>query len=243
MALADPSAFCANLPLTALAVLAGLRSSLEVRVKVEGDRTWVYWRPGDDEVGRCVAPVFGVELYERREGGWYRQGRRLPYRDVPEDDATEVLHRALIAAPLAEEPAPTPSFRPAVVRLVRDGRPRPTMAMRCPLSALAQWADLVPSAQLRALRVAWTGDLALLLGTGVPLLAGGERFWGTRVLVPLGRRVEPALPESALCEALGLSEDEILCLESTGTEVLPLRVFEPLTRAGVRLAGQGARLP
>jgi hypothetical protein len=78
--------------------------------------------------------------------------------------------------------------------------------------------------------------MALLLGRGVPLLAGGERFWGTRALVPLGQRAEPTLPEAALCEALGVGADEILFLESAGVEVLPLRVFQPLTRAGVRLA-------
>jgi hypothetical protein len=108
--------------------------------------------------------------------------------------------------------------------------------VRCYLTGLKQWADLVPSAQLAALRAARFGSWVLLLGSPPPLLPDGERYWGQRILVPLGQRVEPALPESALCEALALRPDEVFLLGASGGEVVSLEVFQPLTRAGTRLA-------
>jgi hypothetical protein len=67
----------------------------------------------------------------------------------------------------------------------------------------------------------------------------GQRFWGTRLLVPLGLRVEPALPEPVLLDALRVSEQELLVLDPRGGEVIPQDAFRPLKRAGVRRATGG----
>jgi hypothetical protein len=94
----------------------------------------------------------------------------------------------------------------------------------------------------------------LLLGKRLPLLPGGERFWGERVLLPLGWRAEPELPESAIYAALGIEDDAILLaagrsgfqpdsvsqVENLTYEpdiaIVPREVLQPLSRARVRLA-------
>jgi hypothetical protein len=81
----------------------------------------------------------------------------------------------------------------------------------------------------------------LLLGNHLPPLPGAERFWGARVLIPLGYRPEPALLESALLEVLHLMADELAVWTLDGAEVLPRSALQPLTRSAVRLALAEAR--
>jgi hypothetical protein len=78
----------------------------------------------------------------------------------------------------------------------------------------------------------------LLVGNRLPLLSESERFWGRRVLVPLGFRPEPALGQGALCEVLHLDSEELAILRSESMEILPGSVLEPLSRAAVRLASR-----
>jgi hypothetical protein len=51
--------------------------------------------------------------------------------------------------------------------------------------------------------------------------------------------MEPALPEPALLEAVGVGADELVLLDPDGAEVVPGDMFEPLSRAAVRLAVGG----
>jgi hypothetical protein len=68
----------------------------------------------------------------------------------------------------------------------------------------------------------------------LPLLAGSNRFWGEQVLAPLGYRLEPALPESAYREALGVSANEIFLFRDGHGELIPGDAFSVVTRAGLR---------
>lgn len=234
----------ARLPLAALPALARLRCLPGVTLRVDGDRAWLHWPAGDERVLRSVLPLAGVELYECRDGLWYSPGRHLPAFDVPADDRGQPLDRVLFPAPVEPEPTPVPSLRPESLRLVRDARPRPATALRCTLPDLARWAETATTAGLSALAAARSGDRVLLLGRPLPALPGG-RLWGERLLVPLGFRPEPALPEATLLEALGVADDGLVVLGAEAAEVLPRAAFAPLTRAGVRLAGsspQAARL-
>ena len=70
------------------------------------------------------------------------------------------------------------------------------------------------------------------------MLAGAQRYWGKRVLVPLGFRPDPELSEAVLLEACGAGRNEIVLLDSRGTIVIAESAFEPLTRAGLRLAAR-----
>ena len=90
--------------------------------------------------------------------------------------------------------------------------------------------------RLASLRAARCQDRVLLLGPRLPLLPRSERFWGDGLLVPLGYRPEPDLPQTALREALGSRAEEILVLRQDRVEGVPRAALQPLTRAGVRLA-------
>jgi hypothetical protein len=56
------------------------------------------------------------------------------------------------------------------------------------------------------------------------------------VLVPLGYRAEPALPEPLLVRTLALEVEELALLTSDAVEIVSRRALAPLTRAGIRLA-------
>jgi hypothetical protein len=94
--------------------------------------------------------------------------------------------------------------------------------------------DRAPTTELEAVRAACCGSLILLLGATLPTVSVGRRFWGRRVLVPLGYRPEPALAEDALRSALGVLPDELLLIDHGGVEVVPGDVFQPVRRAAVR---------
>jgi hypothetical protein len=221
--------------MTSVAALAALRNRADVEVIADGDHLWLRWSD-DEEVLSAVLPLPGVELYERRAGEWYHPGQRLPCIGPPGGRETLRLDRVVVPAPLKPLEPPGCPASPVRLLLVGDGRARPATALGCTLAALAAWADGVPRADIEALRAARKRERVLVRGVKLPLIPNGERFWGQRVLVPLGQRPEPALPESALAEALGLQPGEIAVLRPESVELVPGDSFEPLTRAGIRLA-------
>jgi hypothetical protein len=249
----------ASLPREALPALAGLRGRPGVEVTLTGERAWVSWTEGDDAVLRRVLPVAGVELYVPRDGRWHRMGHHLPAFDALAAGESQPLDRVLFPAPVQPLPPLASAYQPVSLRLARDHRPRQASAGAYDLAELTTWAEAVPSARLKTLTAAYSGHRVLLLGERQPPLPGGERFWGERVLVPLGYRPEPALPESALRAALGAAEEELLCLKAAceasspprgeggkmekpqaavEVEIIPRAAFQPLTRAGLRLAAR-----
>ena len=227
----------ASLPREALPVLAGLRARRGVEVTLAGGRAWVSWAEGDEAVLRCVLPVSGVELYVYREGRWHRFGHHLPALGAIAEGEAQPLDRVLFPAPVQPLPPPASALQPVALRLAPDHRPRQASAGAYALGELTAWAAAVPSARLSALRAAWHQERVLVLGQRQPPLPNGVRFWGERVLVPLGQRPDPALPESALREALGAEAEEVVLISDAATvEIIARAAFEPLTRAGLRLA-------
>jgi hypothetical protein len=162
----------------------------------------------------------------------------LPVFDVPEGLSTQPLERALTPTPFRPEPPDRPDRAPVRLRLVREEKVRPATALRCGLAELAAWAETATSHQLAVLRAARAGAEILLAGPRLPPIPGAERFWGQRVLIPLGHRLEPALPESALREALGVDGEAIVLFRSMDVEIVAGGALRPLTRAGVRLASK-----
>lgn len=230
---------CASLPGDALAALGDLRGLPGARVTFDGDRAWLQWPTGDASVLRRVMPIAGVELYVQRGPHWYRLGDHLPAFGLPihrGDAAAIPLEQAVVPRPVRPEPPGGPPPVPMSLRLARDDRPRPARALRCRLEALAEWAERAPASSFRGLIAAWQGSEVLVMGPALPVIAGAERFWGDRLLVPLGHRPEPALAEPTLFRALGISEPGLAILSPEGVEAIPLTALGPLTRAGVRLA-------
>jgi MoxR-vWA-beta-propeller ternary system domain bpX2 len=228
---------CACLPATAVPLLGDLRTLTSLRARLVGERLWLRWEAGDEEVLRRLIPIHGIELFAWRNGLWYRPGQHLPVFDVPADEDGQSLAHFLAPAPVQPEQEEA-TFAPLELRIVRDNRPRPAAALCCTLVDLRQWADQATSRQLACLQAALHGSRVLLMGQPLPPLPEAERFWGKTILTPLGWRPEPALTEIALGEALGLAAGEIALLGHDGVEVLPRAALTPLTRAGARLAGR-----
>jgi hypothetical protein len=231
---------CASLPAASLPWLASLRVRPGLRVRLLGDRAWIWWPAGDAVVLPRVRSLHGVEVFERREDRWYRPGQHLPVFDVPSDAEAKSLLEFLTPAPVQPEFG-SPAFAPLTLRLVRDGRPWPATALCCALDDLAEWAEQTTSKQLAQLTALRTNHLVLLRGQRLPPLPNAPRYWGHTVLIPLGFRPDPEASEAVLREALRLQPDEIALVGPNGFEVIDARHFQPLTRASVRLAVREGR--
>jgi hypothetical protein len=225
----------ARLPAVGLTALAPLRCRSGVTITRVVDFAWVTFQSGDPDVIRGLMPVAGIEFFVRRGAAWARFGHRLPTADAPPNGGVS-FDQTIFPAPVTPSAAPdaiAPPLRPIVVR---GGPPRPVTAMTCHMGVLSRWADSAPAANLAAVRAARCDDRVMLLGERLPPIAG-ERFWGARVLVPVGFRPEPDLPPDVLRAACAVAADELLVLDATGADAIPDAAFEPLTRAGIRLAG------
>lgn len=223
----------ARLPLAGLAALAPLRAAGGVRIIVD-DRAWVAWDAPRPDVVAAVLAVPGAELFEPRDGRWVRPGDRLPAFDVPPPGDPIPLDRAVIPGPFAAMEPGDRELKRVPLCLVGSDVPRPTSAVRVSLAALQTWADAATTVEVTAVKAARSGDIAWLLGSRLPALPGSERFWGDRVLIPLGFRAEPDWPEASLREAANVGPDELLVLTEEATEAIPTEAFRPLTRGAVR---------
>ncbi len=126
-------------------------------------------------------------------------------------------------------------FERVPVTLVACDVPRRTTAIRCDFQSLARWSDRATSWEIGRLRGAICENRVLLRGEPLPVLAGAERFWGDRVLVPLGLRPEPDWPDKTLREAAGIDDSEILVLTPQNAEAIPISSLQSWSRAGIRM--------
>jgi hypothetical protein len=225
----------ARLPAVGLTALAPLRCRSGLTTTRVVDFAWVTFQSGDPDVIRSLMPVPGVEFFARRGAAWTRFGHRLPTADAPPSGGVP-LDQMIFPAPITPSAASDAIAAPLRPTVVRGGPPRPVTAMTCHMSVLSRWADSAPAANLAEVRATRCAVRVVLLGERLPPIAG-ERFWGARVLAPVGFRPEPDLPPDVLRAACAVAADELLVLDATGVEAIPDAAFEPLTRAGIRLAG------
>jgi MoxR-vWA-beta-propeller ternary system domain bpX2 len=250
---------CASISVQDLPILADLRRRPEIRVSMVGDRAWICWDPEPEALRRILVerllPLSGVEVFARRGGHWYRPGEHLPAFGLPigEGNAGLPLKNVLFPRPMTVASSTSRETTTLLtLRLVRDPRNqhRPARAVTCRLEALAIWADRETTLRITALSGAWIADPdggsgrceVLVLGEPGTLSTsmGGTRFWGTDVLIPLGFRPEPDLPEPTLRRLVGAGTDDLVLLDFEGYERIPREVIRPLTRAGIRLARAAA---
>ena len=231
---------CASLPGNRLGGLAELRAVQGVSVLLEQGHIWIRWERGDERVLRALMPIPGVILYAWRDGIWQRAGARLPAFDVTAGGDYRPLHDVLFPAPVQPVPPPAveaPPWQRQSLRLVLDAASRATTGLLAPIAEVLAWLDTVPTARFDELQAAVCEKQILVVGNRLPLLRDGLRFWGKRVLRPLGYRLEPDLPESAIRDALSAAADELLIFHDDGTaEMIAAPALQPLTRAGVRRA-------
>ena len=227
----------ARIPADALPLLGRLRAYASVEVRPEGTHAWVRWDEAGFEILRALLPVERAEFFERVDKLWHRCGHSLPAFNLPGDGFLP-LASVLTPAAAALIAPDTETLPRVLLALKRCNQPRPASAMLCSAEALAAWADMATQSELAALQAAHSGELVLLLGERLPALTRAERFWGERLLCPLGWAPDPALPESALIEALQLAGHELALLRPGALEIIPRDALRPLTRASARL---GAR--
>jgi len=224
-----------------LPALAPVRNHEDVRVHAAEGVAWVRWPAGRVEVVRCLLPVPGVEFFTRRDGLWFRFGSRLPTAEVPPSGDGRPVAAVLVPARFEPTLPRSESMPPVRLGLVRGGEPKPATALGCAVADLARWADTATTAELAAVRAARSGERAVLLGSHLPAVVSATRFWGTDLLVPVGFRPDPDLPPAALRAAVGATAEELVLLDHDGAELIPTAAFEPLTRAGLRLAVRDLR--
>ena len=105
--------------------------------------------------------------------------------------------------------------------------------MRTSIEELAAWADWATMSQLSSLarscaarlheRRARRGFSYWANRVTLPLLPGSTRFWGADLLLPLGFRVDPELPASAIRHVVGASQDDLVVMDENGHELIGAR--------------------
>jgi hypothetical protein len=231
---------CASIPAKELGALAAVRVVPGVEVYQQQEKDWVRWEKGMENVLASLLAIPGVALYAWRDGRWHRPGAVLPAFDVPAHGEFRPLHQVLFPAAVQPLPADADArpWKPVRLDLVPDHRPRPTSAMLVPAHEILAWTESVPSFRLSQILAACNGNEVLLLGSRLPPVLSGKRFWGKMILVPLGMRLEPVISERMIAEALDLDTDHLLLVREAGEQMIPREAFEPLHRAGLRRLAQ-----
>lgn len=221
----------ARIPVPALALAGRFRGSGRIRAYLDGSTVWLRFDAPAPDIVSALLPAPGAVFYGQAGKHWRRCGSLIDAQ-VPVDGYAPIESIIFPAAAPAPEPAPgLPA--PVPLQLAPSDRPEPASALLCKAADVATWAALAPELQFGGLWAARAGGAVLLLGDALPPIEG-RRFWGGRVLLPLGLRASPDLPESALAEVLAVPEQCIALLDES-LELIPLSVFAPLSRASARL--------
>jgi hypothetical protein len=231
----------ACMPVEQLPMLAEVRCARGVEIVLESQHVWVSWPPDREEVLQRVLAVPGVRVFVKREAHWFELGRRLPARDVSFDGPRKPLFQALTPVASQMESPNSQSIDRVRLHLVPDDRTRQTTALRCSIDVLQRWIERSPCVLFERFKAVLADEEVLVVGSGLPMLPGNARYWGERVLMPLGFRIEPKLPLGVLQEVLGLSDRDVAIFSDSGVERFSRELLTDLSRGRVRLAAQGQR--
>ena len=230
----------ARIPVADLVCLAPLRTRSDIRVRMAHGIAWLNWTTSRAEAIRELLPRVGAEFFTTVKGQRYRLGSRLPSGEAPPDGEARPLATVLMPSPATLAEPDAGIFGGVDLRLVRCDVPRPTVALVCPLEALREFADRATTAELAGVSGLLSRDRAVLFGETLPSVPGAVRFHGKGVLIPIGFKLHPELPETIVRSAAGIADDDVLLITGAGIETIPRSRAEPLTRAGLRLAIAGA---
>lgn len=219
-----------------MSLLAPLRNLPCVTVCVSDGHARVAWPVGLQAVAERLLAAKGVMFYARLEGNWSGVGHAMPAFELDLGGKFVSLAQALTPQKLETELAPEQlRAAPLPLTLVTSDSPQPVSAALYEVSVLAAWAEMASTQTLESFSAARQVNRVLLVGSNPPWLTASVRLWGDRVLCPLGQRVEPALPESAICEALGLAAGDRAIFFGDEVDLVALAAFTPLSRAALRL--------
>jgi hypothetical protein len=224
----------ARIPFDQLPALAALRADPRLRIYRAGDRTWIRWPAELFEAIALLRPVPQVEFFEQRGPHWHRAGRRLASSEHPPSGDGESLSSLLRPSRFQPLTKKNHAVQPIPLSLRRGGPTRPATALSCTLNQLRAWAELATTMELQSLRATQCEAQALLLGAKLPAIPSATRFWGERLLLPLGYRLEQELPVAAVFSVMQAGADDLVFVTSEYTEIVPKEAFQTLSRAGVR---------
>lgn len=225
----------AVLPAARMGRLASLRCQPGVEVALHERHLWLRWPAGNEAIAGLVFAIGEAHLYARVDGYWYAWNRATPDFAVPQDLRFRPLDQVIFPERIEPTAAVAPAVTPVALRLVADDCFRPTMGLLCPLASFWQWAESMPPSALVRLRAAFDGQRLFVLGKQMPIVDGGERFWGQRVFIPLGFRPEPDLSEASLRKLLDVPEEDLVVLRPESRETIAQDLFTPLGHAALRL--------
>ncbi len=228
----------ACIPKSELGSLAAIRCTPGITAALDDNRAWISWRKGQEDVLTCLLSIPEVQLYEDRDGVRFALGSHLPAFHLP--DNLNYVQLANLIFPQAMKPVGISSLpiQRLSLDLVPESKPQPTSALLTSIANVALWADSVSQVRLEKLRGAYKEEEIILFGENLPPFPESELFWGYRLLVPLGYRISPKLPESAYCQALELSADEVLLFRHQKKEIITRSALDPLSRASLHLLAQ-----
>jgi hypothetical protein len=230
----------ARVPLVELDALASMRLHDDIQVAVDDPYAWVSWESSGAAALSRLLSRRKVEVFERRGSYWIPAGSFLPCFDVPSAESFLPLSRVVLPERFQGVECAGDQWRRADARLMPARCPRRATMLRSTLDALDAWANQATTSEIESLTAAWIDSVVLVRGESLPPLGAGDRFWGERLLVPIGREPDPALTEAAWREMLGIGGDELMIWDENAIEIVGLDAFRPMTRAGIRLARKGS---
>src|SRR5262249_45486433 len=108
------------LPQVQLKHLAGMRCRSDVSVILTGEKVWVTWPAGMEEVWQALLRAAECEFFEERVRFWFRLGSRVPAFGFPPKGEPKSLDAILFPAPAHAELPPVLSSAAVRLQLVPD---------------------------------------------------------------------------------------------------------------------------
>ena len=185
-----------------------------------------------------ACPVFdaeGLVMFRGRGEPALRLGQLPVLADIRSLQRADVVADE---AALTGKNEASPTVRIPVRLLPDPASPSSVTAVLVPpdeLQLLRRLAYALSTETIRDTRIAITNAGAFVMGTaGVATVPLGFLYWSlhSRVLVPCGARLVPAVGAEVLFEALGAPGDRIIFFRTDGSAVaVPDKAFEPLESA------------
>jgi len=223
----------------ASAAVAALRDVPGAELASSQDALWLRGDFRRQERALAGLSVLGFFM-EDEDGVLIEPGRSVPVDHLPEGlewrpiESETRLRRSpgLLPAQLEDRVA---------IRLVRSGEPRPAGMLECRLQDLGDWIQTAPEVRFEGLEFALSENgTALVRGAAVPPVRGRHYTLSGRVAVPVGFRLEPAVPAGVLGELIGAGPGAWMVFALSGkVSVIDAGCFVPLSRAGLRIAMEG----
>jgi hypothetical protein len=227
----------ARIPLASLKSLAHLRHRSDITVSLDDHgNAWIHWLQSAiaEEVMLALRPLTDVSFYYREANTWYTRGSGFPAKITPPNQPGLALAKLLFPEKMTSQSPENKAFARITPVLSRGGQTCPASAMRLPFASLHAWVNHATSAQIHALHGVYEADQVWLLGQHLPAASQGMRFYGERLLLPLGYQLQPMLPVESSLALVNASERDVVFWSHDEIRVIPREEFAPLTRAGVR---------